>query len=397
MVLDVEKELAELEKQEAEAIKAAEEAKQRREAIIQAKKELEKKKKEELRIEALSEVFHNPANLIKGIENENEFLLDATREYFGVASDVSSELVFSVLKTRLENIKEEPKRTKDDLHGILKEEEIKVYGENPLESLDGFKFRLANQKGQVWGRPRQATCSPAFGYTIRDSKVITMDTSDRRNETHEFFNRWTLWDVMFGECVFDAFDRETQEPFKDTLTTLNPNVIQLETKDGKVVLIAPYRQSRISLEILGDDAEGTAPHMTVVQYFSSILICMRHYFGTLFELNFARAFKKYGNAYVSGSDGDNPCLIYKAFEEANINTKTAYIAKAGVGRGIYPSNKLKNLKKTAVHAYIRYALEALVSQKDIEQFCKSVKFYGVFDDVAQGDYEMCKTNYYHTF
>lgn len=402
MKVDIERELAELEQKEAEAIRAEEEARKIREAIMEAKKlALEKKEKEDKHLEDLAKVFSTPDNIILGANKGSRFLIGATREYYKIDTSLTNEVILEVLRGRLESVKlsaNKNKSVKDDVEAILKEEEVKLYGNNPLETLSGFKFRLANQAScKPWSRYRQTTSSPSFGYVLRDDKIIKMDTSDRRDETHEFFNRWTLWDILYGVGEFDAIDQTTGEPFRDTLTTLNPNVVQLELKNGKVVSLAPYKQSRVNLAVLESDVVDTAPYMTVIQYFSSLLICLREYFGSVFELNFARAFKKYCNATAPEGDTDNGYLIYKAFEEGSYHRYKAYVSKSSTGRFIYPSSRLKNLKKSAVHAYIVYVLKSLVPEKDAEMFCKAVKFYGVFDDIAQGDYETHKVNYFHTF
>lgn len=347
-------------------------------------------------IRALSLLLQDPKSIIDNIYN-NDFLINTAREYFGVGSQVSNNILIKVLVDRLSNIE-----TGSPIENVSSAENIFNINKNPLLSLNCFSFSDYNTSPKEDGIYRRRTMSDTYTYTIRNGNIISMSDGTNRDVTDIYYNRWTLGNFIDeNNCKkFLARNQRTNEPFYDTINTLNPNVIILRLKDGNFYSIVPFYSSGDVYATREDILQGEGKYMNQKQYLSALLICIRLYFGGSYTKYFASAFEKFLYTSVEdimrSKDDSMNYLIYKYFQcTKSPKCNRTHIAKTNTGQYIYSGGEW-NLRKRVINKFIKCSLEALYDKDVIEEFYKSVEFYGVFDEVAQGSYIENKENYLNT-
>lgn len=399
---NINKQLEEYSSEEAELLKKLEEVRSKKESIAVEQKKLDERAK------VLEKSLQDPNNIILGINKKSEFLAEVTREYFGVDSNIADSIMMESLKSRL--IEYQKSSTVISGQSILDDVErtaSRHKAKNPLVGLKGFNFRKSNAPadGENSGLAyRKRTPSQVYVYNFIDGHVKRMSDGTNKEETTEYFNRWKLSDILPEslEKKFKAYNKTTGEYLYDTINTLNPNIIIITLKNGTRKAIVPASNNYSGVNVLeGDCFNLDGKYMTTKQYFSALLICMREYFGSDFTDAFADMVDKFSsvNADELGKSKDKEnYLVYKYFTDRSSKwTNQASIARGRRGY-VYmsSSNYLEYPRKRMINSYIRCFVEAIAGDK-ADEFYDSVEFYGVFDEVSQGDYSKNKENYFHSF
>lgn len=384
-----------------------------REALLKKLAELDSKEKavKERQIElddtrkSLRSALEKPENLIAGAKANSDFLAEALRGYFKIDKSIPDDIILGEFQKKVGSIKKSP-MSDEELAKELDKTEKRVKRPNPLSNLPNFDFVMCNESISVNADQmyRQKTKSPDFSYMVKDGVVVHMSTGDNKDVTSCNFNRWKLADCINENNAkkFIACDQTTHSEFLDTLNTLNPNVVILRTKENGYYIIDTASGSYKDVYARQTDlVNGVNRYMTTLGYLSTLMVALKLYFGDRFTKPFASIFNKYSEYDIDTLNSKPELqnyLIYKYFKVCKYAYKDkSCITKGKVGGYLYVSGERWDLKKRTINKYVWCLLNALFTPEEVDEFCNSLEFYGVFDEIAQGDYKTNKEKYFHSF
>lgn len=344
-------------------------------------------------------LLSNQDFFIQCMMRNQDLFARVVRSEYGIDASVATSDIIDSLRSRVIELSQSPK-VKSGSDIILEvNSEIKKKGiKQPFDCLLGFDFSVQQNRGSY----RRRTSSDKYNFKLKNGKVVKMSMPNQQDYTDKYFNRWTMARVMGVGVLnsdFLAYNKDTKELFNDTINTLNPNVVIFREKSGKY----HYIVAESAKDIIEIDDYNEAPryYMGLNQYLATLVYCACLYFD-----DFAKYLIPEVKLYESADLND---MLKDPKKKGYTLLKNFYISEVSSGRlmclarygkyKLYIGSAIRNaiggyiLNKTIINKCLDLILRSIYSDADVDAFYSSIEFYGVFDEVAQGDYEIFKENF----